>query len=220
MSAVAPSPNGRGPAQEDDQPVADDDHGDRAARSLRPLAEEAERDRSDPTEQARLLRRAAGGDAAAQHSLFQENLNMVLRLAHAKVNTTGAGLTEDELLQEGSLALIAAIKGFPDSNRDDFRVYAEEQVTAAIEAARAGEIQIQREKLQLVADAEAYERAEVSILRLKGRDATLDELAEKLEWSKTKTQRLALEVQQARNAHDEELLQYLDPADLSDFEDE
>lgn len=220
MRAVAPSPSGRGPAQEDDQPVAEDNRGDRAARSLRPLAEEAERDRSDPTEQARLLRRAAGGDAAAEHSLFQENLGMVLRLAHAKVNASGAGLTEDELLQEGSLGLIAAIKGFPDSDRDDFRAYAEEQVLSAIEAARAGEVQIQREKAQLVADAEAYERAEVSIRRLKGRDATLEELAEKLEWSKSKTQRLAIDVQEARNAHDEELLHYIDPAELSDAEDE
>ena len=216
---MAPSPEGRGSAPGGDEPVAGD-RGDRAARSLRPLAEGAERDRSDPPEQARLLRRAAGGDGAAEQALFHENLNMVLRAAHAGVSPDGSGLTEDELLQEGSLGLIAAIKDFADSGRDDFRAYAGERVRAAIAEAQQGELQVQRDKAQLVADAEAYERAEVSIRRDKGRDATLDELAEKLAWSKAKTARLATLVEEARRAHDEELLQYIDPADLTDDEDD
>ena len=216
---MAPSPEGRGPAQGGDEPAAEN-RGDRAARSLRPLAEEAERDRSDPSEQARLLRRAAGGDATAEQTLFHENLSMVLRHAHAGASPDASGLSEDELLQEGSLGLIAAIKDFADSGRDDFRAYAEERVRAAIADAQQAELQIQHDKSRLVADAEAYERAEVSIRRSKGRDATLDELAEKLEWSKAKTARLATLVEDARRAHDEELLEYIDPAELSEFDEE
>lgn len=204
---MAPSPERRGPAN-------------RAARSLRALAEEAERDRSAPAEQARLLDRAAVGDASAEETLFNENLAMVLRLASARVTEDGSGLTEDELLQEGSLGLIAAIKGFGDAGRDDFRAYAEERVRTAIDVAQATDAQVRRDKAQLVADAEAYERAEISIRRAKGRDGTLEELAEKLEWSKAKTARLGVLVDEARRAHDEELLEYVDPSELSEFDDE
>lgn len=219
---MAPSPDRRGPASgrgrdsANERPVA----GDRAAQSLRALAEEAERERSDPAEQAQLLRRAAGGDAEAEQVLFHENLALVLRLAHQSVEADGSGLTEDELLQEGCLGLIGAIKSFPDSGRVDFRAYVEEQAKAAIEAARSGDAQLELDKAQLVADAEAYERAEIVIRRTKGREATLAELAEKLEWSKSKTARLGVLVDEARRAHDEELLEYVDPGELSEYEDE
>lgn len=217
---MAPSPDRRGPARGrgratgNEQPVSRD----RAARSLRALAEQAERERSDPAQQARLLRRAAGGDAEAEQTLFHENLAMVLRLAHESVLADGSGLSEDELLQEGSLGLIEAIKRFPESGREDFRAYAEEQARSAIGEAQSGDAQLARDKAQLVADAEAYERAEIAIRRSKGRDATLAELAEKLEWSKSKTARLGFLVDEARRAHDEELLEYVDPSELSEFE--
>src|SRR5579872_4965024 len=158
IPAMAPSPDRRGPASARGRITANQrsaggdpsERGDRAARSLRALAEEAERGRSRPDEQQRLLRRAAGGDAAAEQTLFHENLAMVLRLAHDSVHADGSGLTEDELLQEGSLGLISAIKGFPESGREDFRAYAEEQARAAVEGAQAGAAQLARDKEQLV----------------------------------------------------------------------
>ncbi len=228
---MAPPRGRRGPAKGRERPLGSDQdaraehatgrgRGDNAARRLRALAAEAERDRSDPREQTRLLRRVAGGDAESEERLFHENLAMVLRLAHAAVKADGSGLSEDELLQEGALGLIAAIKGFADAGQDDFQTYAEAQTRAAIDLAQMGDEQLERDKAQLVADAEAYERAEISIRRLKGREATLEELAEKLEWSKSKTARLGVLVDEARRAHDEELLAYIDPAELSEFEDE
>ena len=229
---MAPTPDRREPAGggdgEQGNPPAElqealeadlQDRGDRAAQSLRELAEQAERDRSDPGTEAGLLRRAAGGDPAAEEALFNENLAMVLRAAHEGA-AGGPGPTEDELLQEGSLGLIEAIKGFADSGQPEFRPYAERLVRAHIAQAREEEVRAAAARAQLVADAEAYEAAEVSIRRLKGRDATLEELAEKLEWPRAKTQRLGELVAQARRAHDEELLNYVDPADLSEFGEE
>lgn len=177
---------------------------------------EAERDRSDAAGEQRLLRRVAGGDPAAEEALFSENLAMVLRAAHAGAADPD-GLSEDELVQEGSLGLIGAIKGFAESGRDDFRKFAEERVGAAIAGARAEDRRVAQARAQLLQDAEAFERAEVSIRKLKGRDATVAELAEKLEWPQAKTRRLGELVAEARRAHDEDLLNYIDPADLADL---
>jgi DNA-directed RNA polymerase sigma subunit (sigma70/sigma32) len=78
-------------------------------------------------------------------------------------------------------------------------------------AAQAELVGIDRAAAQLVEDAEAYERAEISVRREKGREATREEIAEKLEWTPERTARLGEMVKEARRRHDEELLQYLDP---------
>src|SRR6478736_9662118 len=97
---MAPQPGRRGPAR-----GAMGGRERRAAApgalGLRALAEQAERNRSDAEAQLRLLRRAAGGDTAAETRLFDEHLAMVIRLAGSHVDPTGAGLNEDELIQEG-----------------------------------------------------------------------------------------------------------------------
>ncbi len=206
---MAPSRRTRGPAKG----VARD----RGAQSLRALAEKAERDRSEPAEQARLLRRAADGDGEAERALFDENLNMVLRAARAHAGAE-SHLSEDELVQEGSIGLLSAIKSFPASGRDDFRAYAEEQVGVRMEAAQAEQASVQRRLRQLVVDAEAYERAEIAIRREKGREATEVELAEKLEWPADKTRLLGEMVREARRRHDEELLEFVDPEELFEID--
>ncbi len=67
---------------------------------------------------------------------------------------------------------------------------------------------------QLVEGAEAYERAEISVRKDKGREATNQEIAEKLEWTPERTSLLGEMVKEARRQHDEDLLQYLDPERL------
>ncbi|MEP7105419.1 MAG: sigma factor, partial [Chloroflexota bacterium] len=181
------------------------------ALGLRALAEQAERNRSDAEAQLRLLRRAAGGDTAAETRLFNEHLAMVIRLAGNHLDPTGAGLNEDELIQEGSIGLLSAIRAFPDSGAADFDTYATGEINAQMTAAQTEQVGIDRAAAQLVEDAEAYERAEISVRRDKGREATAAELAEKLEWTAERTARLGEMVREARRRHDEELLLYLDP---------
>lgn len=215
---MAPSPGRRGQARR-----ASD--GARSARSLRAIAAEAERERSSPRELARLLSRAAVGDAAAADRVFNENLAMVLRHARGQAVACEGALTEDELLQEGSMALMSAIRDF---GRDQsgggeaagFTDYAERQVVETMAHAVESQQAAERDQLQLVADAEAYERAEVSIRRDKRRDPTNAELAEKLEWSQDKTRLLGEMVAEARRLHDEELLHYVEPDELSELDDE
>ena len=202
---MAPQPERRGAAR-----------GARSGHDLRALAQQAERTRSSPAEEARLLRRAAGGDGEAETRLFNENLGLVLRLAHDQRDPEGAGLTEDELVQEGSIGLIAAIRAFPDSGTTDFHAYLTEQVTDHISASQRQQVAADRAAAQLVEDAEAYERAEISVRKAKGREATIQELAEKLEWTTERTELLGEMVKEARRRHDEELLEYLDPERLLD----
>jgi len=187
-----------------------------SARDLRALARQAERNRSDPEQQARLLRRAAGGDAEAETRLFNEHLALVIRLAPDHLEPDGAGLNEDELIQEGSIGLIAAIRKFPDSGVADFEAFAAEQVGAQLAASQREQVVLDRAAAQLVEDAEAYERAEISVRRQQGRAATNGEIAQKLEWTPERTALLGEMVKEARRQHDEELLEYLDPERLLD----
>ena len=202
---MAPQPERRGAAR-----------GAKSGHELRALAQQAERTRSSPDEEARLLRRAAGGDGEAETRLFNENLGLVLRLAHEGRDPEGAGLSEDELVQEGSIGLIAAIRDFPDSGSDNFQAFATEQVAAQISNSQREQLALDRAAAQLVEDAEAYERAEISVRKAKGREATIQELAEKLEWTAERTKVLGEMVREARRRHDEDLLQYLDPERLLD----
>ena len=212
---MAPQPERRGPAG-GARGGRDRQATDSSARDLRALAKQAERNRSDPDQQARLLRRAAGGDGEAETRFFNEHLGLVIRLARAHRDSEGAGLNEDELIQEGSIGLIAAIRSFPESGAADFEAYAADQVTAQMAASQREQVTLDRAAAQLVQDAEAYERAEVSVRRQQGRAASNAEIAEKLEWTPERTALLAEMVKEARRQHDEELLGYLDPERLLD----
>jgi len=212
---MAPQPERRGPTG-GARRGRDRQGTDPSARDLRALAQQAERNRSDPDQRARLLGRAAGGDAEAETRLFNEHLGLVIRLARGHLDPAGAGLTEDELIQEGSIGLLAAIRSFRESGAADFEGFASAQVTAQMAAAQREQVALDRAAEQLVEDAEAYERAEISVRRQKGRGATNEEIAEKLEWTPERTARLGELVTEARRRHDEELLEYLDPDRLQD----
>ncbi len=214
---MAPSPGGRGPAK-------GVPGGDRSARSLKAFAEEAERDRSNPEQLARLLERVAGGDPDALKRLFNENLALVLRRAH-ELAAENELLSEDELVQEGSVALMSAIRELAGEGGGaeavaGFTPLIEERVTEMMRGAVSEEIANKRAERQLLEDAEAYERAEISIRRDKMREATPAELAEKLEWSEEKTRVLGEMIAEARRLHDKELLQYIEPDELSEVDDE
>jgi DNA-directed RNA polymerase sigma subunit (sigma70/sigma32) len=212
---MAPQPERRGPAG-GARGGRDRQATDPSARDLRALAQQAEGNRSDPEQEARLLRRAAGGDGEAETRLFNEYLGLVIRLARGHVDPAGAGLNEDELIQEGSIGLIAAIRSFPESGAADFQALVADQVSAQMAASQREQVALDRAAAQLAEDAEAYERAEISVRRQTGRAASNAEIAEKLEWTPERTTLLGEMVKEARRQHDEGLLEYLDPERLLD----
>jgi DNA-directed RNA polymerase sigma subunit (sigma70/sigma32) len=167
-----------------------------------------------PGEQETLLQRLASGDQASRERLVAANLAMVIRLAEARQEK---GLSVPDLVQEGSLGLVEAVRSFPQDG-GDFGAFAEQRVGEQMDAAIDAEAASVRDAEQLVAAATDYERTEVSLHKTLLRPATEAEIAEKLEWTVDRTRYVAQVVADARRRHDEELLAFIDP-DAVDIDD-
>jgi RNA polymerase primary sigma factor len=165
-------------------------------------------------EEPRLLEQAATRDRASEDRLVAAHLGMVIRLAGARGEQ---GLSVADLVQEGSIGLVEAVRSFTASGATDFAMFAEERVIAQMEAAIAGEAASVRDALLLVAAATDYERTEIVMRHELRREPTEAELAEKLEWTIDRTRYVAQVVADARRRHDEELLAFVDP-DAIDLE--
>jgi RNA polymerase primary sigma factor len=162
-----------------------------------------------------LLERSAHGDRPSQDRLVAANLGMVIRLAEARQEQ---GLSVPDLVQEGFLGLVEAVKTFAPGANSDFAAFAERKVGAQMDAAIEAEAAAVREGEQLVAAANDYERVEIMLRKTLRRAATDAEIAQKLEWTVERTRYVAQVVADARRRHDEELLAFIDP-DSIDIDD-
>ena len=178
----------------------------RQARTIRPI---------DAGERDRLLARAAAGDKTSLDRVVAAKLGMVIRLAEARDDK---GLSVADLIQEGSLGLVDAVRNFSGSGTTDFDSFAEQKVGDQMDAAIAAEASAVRDAELLVAAANDYERTELLLRRELHRPATEKEIAEKLEWTVERTRYVAQVVAEAHQRHDEELLQFIDPEAI-DFDD-
>jgi DNA-directed RNA polymerase sigma subunit (sigma70/sigma32) len=172
-----------------------------------------------PGDEARLLDRAGLGDRASQDRLVAAHLERVVRLAATRGEQ---GMSVADLVQEGSIGLLEAVRTYADSGESDFAQFAEARIAAQMDAAIAAEAAAVHEGELLVAAATDYERAELVMKRELHRDPTAAELAEKLEWTVDRTLYVASVVADARRRYDEEMLALIDPEaiDLDDDDDE
>jgi RNA polymerase primary sigma factor len=171
----------------------------REARTAKPLS---------GAEQDRLLHQAALGERGSQERLVAAHLDLVIRLAEARGAQT---LSTPDLVQEGSIGLVQAVRSYVESGEADFVRFAEQRINAQMDAAIEAEAAAARDAELLVAAATDYERTEV-LMRLElDREPTPDELAEKLEWTVQRTRYVAQVVADARRRHDEEMLEFIDP---------
>jgi RNA polymerase primary sigma factor len=164
-----------------------------------------------PGEQDRLLKAAADGDQASQDRLVAAYLPTVVRLAAARGEE---GLSVSDLVQEGSIGLLSAVRDFTHSGESDFAAFAEERIAVQLAEAIDAEAAAVRDAQLLVAAAEDYARTEIILRRTLQREPTEAELAQKLEWPLERLRYVANVVEDARRRHDEELLAYLDPEAL------
>jgi len=165
----------------------------------------------DAAEQDDLLRRAAEGDKASQERLVEAFLPTVSRMAAARGEQ---GMEIGDLVQEGCIGLIEAIRTFSASGESDFRRFAAVHIAAQLTAAIEAETAAAREEQLLVTASADYDRVEMLLGRELHRAPTEVEMAEKLEWTVERTQYVAQVVTEARRKHDEELLAYIDPEAL------
>ena len=168
-------------------------------------------------EQERLLERAALGDLLSEERLIAINLSTVIRLA---LERGEQALSVPDLVQEGSIGLVEAVRTFAGSDETDFARFAERKIGAQLDAAIAAEAAAVRDAELLVAAATDYERTQLLLRRELHREATEQELAEKLEWTTERTRYVAQVVADARRRHDEELLAYIDPEVIGFDDDE
>lgn len=184
------------------------------AASVRALAEEARQVKHpDPSEYARLLTAASLGNQEARERLLRVHLDWVVAAAGQR---QGRGLAAGDLVQEGSIGLLAAIDRFDeDGGGREFGVFAQEAIGVQMDRALDQERQAELDKRLLVKAAEEYERAEIRVRRELGRRATVADLAQKLEWSLERTEEIRGLVENARRRHDEDLLPFLDPDEIN-----
>lgn len=202
--------------QHDDDPLSDSIDSD--ALALRDLIQEIQAAAPlSQSEERVLFERAAAGDKGSQDRLVAANLDLVIRLAAARGEQP---LSVSDLVQEGSIGLVEAVRSFASTGDADFQGFAGRLITESMDAAIALEAASVRDAELLVAAATDYERTELLMRRELGRDATEAELAEKLEWTVERTRYVAHVVADAQRRHDEELLAFIDPAAINFDDDE
>jgi RNA polymerase primary sigma factor len=166
-------------------------------------------------EEERLLFQSGLGDRSSQDRLVAANMTMVIRLATARGEQ---GLSVLDLVQEGAIGLVEAVRRFSSSGQSSFVGFAEQKVAEQIDAAITAEAEAVRDAQLLVAAATDYERAELVLRYELQREPKAGDIAEKLEWTVDRTLYVAQVVADARRSHDEELLAFIDPGAI-DFDD-
>ena len=158
-----------------------------------------------------VITQAVGGETEAQMQVFDQQRSMIAKLARER---SEQGLSFEDLVQEGSVGLLAAMHEYAGGVADPFETYARRRVAEQMDSALQTEKAARREEEQLVADAHAFEAADLKLRRELGRAATPEEIRLQLGWTPDRLDEVASAVEDARRKHDEDLLDYLEPADV------
>ena len=127
---------------------------------------------------------ARQGDQQAIDELVQSNLRFVVRIAK---EYNGRGLSFIELISEGNVGLIEAIKRFDETRGFKFITYAVWWIRQAILKAIAEGSKIARPPMSQISDLQKVEKRTSSLSQQLGRTPTLDEIAEDTEMSPERT---------------------------------
>ena len=120
-----------------------------------------------------LFRRARRGDARAIDELVQANLRFVVRVAK---EYNGRGLSFLELISEGNVGLLEAVRRFDETRGFKFITYAVWWIRQAILKALAQNGKIARPPLSQVNDLQKVEKHANVLAQDLGRTPTLDEV--------------------------------------------
>ena len=141
----------------------------------------------DAGEEKDLSRRAHGGDMGARCRLIESNLRLVISIAK---KYRGRGVPFEDLIQEGNAGLIRAVEKFDPEMGNRFSTYATWWIRQAVTRAIADHARTVRLPAHVVDSLYRLRRAENSLSIELGRDATEEELAERLGVRPEETRRL------------------------------
>jgi len=128
-------------------------------------------------EEIELSRRARNGDEEARQRLVTANLRFVVSVAR---EYTGRGLSLMELISEGNMGLLEAVRRFDESRGFKFITYAVWWIRQSILKALAQVGKVRRAPASRLNDLRRIERGSEALSQRLGRVPTLEELVEDL----------------------------------------
>jgi len=131
----------------------------------------------DADEEKDLARRMRGGDMRARQKLIESNLRLVISIAK---KYRGRGVPFEDLIQEGNAGLIRAVEKFDPEMGNRFSTYATWWIRQAVTRAVADHARTVRLPAHVVDAIYRLRRAENALSIELGRDATEEELVERL----------------------------------------
>ncbi len=141
----------------------------------------------DAREEKELSRRAREGDIMARRRLIECNLRLVISIAK---KYRGRGVLFEDLIQEGNAGLIRAVEKFDPEMGNRFSTYATWWIRQAVTRAVADSARSVRLPAHVVDALYRLRRAENSLSLELGRDATEEELADRLDVKPQEARRL------------------------------
>jgi RNA polymerase primary sigma factor len=131
----------------------------------------------DAEEEKDLSRRARGGDMRARQILIESNLRLVISIAK---KYRGRGVLFEDLIQEGNAGLIRAVEKFDPEMGNRFSTYATWWIRQAVTRAVADHARTVRLPAHVVDAVYRLRRAENALSLELGREATEEEVVERI----------------------------------------
>jgi RNA polymerase primary sigma factor len=127
-----------------------------------------------------LSRRTKAGDKRARQKLIEKNLKLVVSVAK---KYRGYGLPFEDLIQEGNIGLMKAVEKYDPERGFRFSTYATWWIRQALQRAVADKGRIVRVPTHMGEKIRKLVRTQNQLSAELGREATDEEVAERLEWS-------------------------------------